>query len=661
MNLIFAILLVVFIFSFLIAFAKQKRKGNIAVLAILVNSILSSWIAIQTLQGRPFEEKFYGGIVFGEVIIHADALSGWFILMANFTMITGILYGKQYMKVYENRSTAITLHYISYVLNHFAMISIFCIQHALAFLCVWEVITLTALLLVMFEYSKPETLKAGVNYLVQMHIGVTLLAIGFIWVYLSEGSFDFSALGNFFKSHNPVWLFLIFFIGFGIKAGFIPLHTWLPHAHPAAPSHISGVMSGVIVKLGIYGIFRMITYLHSNFLQIGEGILILSVLTAFYGILNAAVHRDIKRMLAFCTIENIGIIGIGIGIGLIGKATGNSFIFFIGFAAALLHTLNHSLYKSLLFFTTGNIYQQTHTRNMEQLGGLIKKMPKTALFFLCGSLAITALPPFNGFISEFLIYSGLIEGIKAGNIQFNLLMILGIAVLAIVGGVSMFTFTKSFGTVFLGSPRKQFEHDPTEVSKLMQAPLFIILALMLFIGIFPNIVLAAVVPVINVFGLTSGSSTLLNIMSPTLVITGRISLCLFLLAGLIYFIRTRLSVKKAKANLQTWACGYAAPDARMQYTGKSFTKSLAKLFSFFTAEKKKYREIDVAEVFPTARGYQSHYSEFFEARIIDKVNNRVIGFLNYFTFIQSGQTQRYILYGLLFIIALFAATFFNLI
>jgi hydrogenase-4 component B len=646
----------------IIPFLSTDKKSMAGFLLVFLNALLTSFPAIYVLvSGTTLQHDFFLGYPLSTIPLRIDPLAAWFMLIINLTCINGALYGIGYMKSYEVQKNNLTLHWILFVIFHLSMLWVCMLQHGLVFLIAWEIMSISSLLLVIFDHSKPETLKAGVNYLVQMHIGVALLATGFIWVYFNGGSFDFSAIDTFFKSHNPVWLFLIFFIGFGIKAGFVPLHTWLPHAHPAAPSHISGVMSGIIVKLGIYGIFRIISYLHSNFLQIGEGILVLSLLTAFYGILNAAVHRDIKRMLAFCTIENIGIVGIGIGVGLIGKATGNSFIFFVGFAGALLHIFNHSLYKSLLFFTASNIYQQTHSRNMEQLGGLIKKMPQTAFFFLGGSLAISALPPFNGFVSEFLIYTGLIEGIKAGNIQFNLLMILSIAVLAIVGGLSMLSFTKSFGTVFLGSPRKQFDHEPKEVSKLMRTPLFIILTLMLLIGIFPNIVLAAVVPVLKVFDLTSFSSAVLNVTSSVLVITGRISLSLLLLTGLIYFIRLRVSKEKVKANLPTWGCGYAAPNARMQYTGKSFTKSLAKLFSFFTTEKKKYREINNAEIFPTARGYQSHYSEFFETRIIDKVNNQLIGFLNYFTFIQSGQTQRYVLYGLLFIIALIATTFFNLL
>lgn len=636
-------------------------RAKINFLYVLLIAIGTSVPAVKALAGTSIEVIIGKTPVFGNITFHIDSLSAWFILIINLTCINGAFYGIGYMKQYNQQRANLSLHWILFLLFQSSMLWVCMLENGLAFLMAWEIMSISSLLLVMFEHSKADTIKAGVNYLVQMHIGVAMLVVGFIWVYFWEGSFDFSAIGIFFSQHPPFWLFLVFFIGFGIKAGFVPFHTWLPHAHPAAPSHISGVMSGVIVKLGIYGILRIITYLHSGFLQIGESILFLSLLTAFYGIMNAAVHRDFKRMLAFCTIENIGIIGMGIGIGMIGKATGNSFMFFIGFAAALLHALNHSLYKSLLFFTAGNIYQQTHTRNMEQLGGLNKSMPVTGFLFLCGALAIGAMPPFNGFVSEFLIYTGLVEGIQSSNIQFNLLMIISIAGLAITGGISMFTFTKSFGTIFLGSARQPLAHSPKEASLIMRIPLFFILTLILLIGLFPNVMLAIVAPVIKVFDSAYVLSAAMNIASPALVMTGRISLLFIALVALIYLVRAYISKKRSQVFLSTWGCGYVAPNARMQYTGKSFAKTFAKLFSFFTSEKKKYKEIDANTIFPLTRSYQSRYSEFFETRVIEKLNTRLTGFLNYFTFIQSGQTQSYVLYGLLFIIALIAATFFNLL
>jgi hydrogenase-4 component B len=659
--LIIGIIVTAIISAILIPVIKKEWKGKIAFIAVLINAVISSLAAVQALAGGPVELTYYGGNVFGNIQIHIDALSAWFILIINFTCVTGALYGIGYMKSYEDQKRNSSLHWILFVLFHISMLAVCVLQNSLAFLIAWEIMSISSLLLVIFEHYRPETLKAGMNYLIQMHIGVAFLSVAFIWVYFSEGSFSFASIAAFFTHHRPVWPFLLFFIGFGIKAGFIPLHTWLPHAHPAAPSHVSGVMSGVIVKMGIYGILRVVTFLNTDLTVIGESILVLSVLTSFYGILNAAVHSDFKRMLAYCTIENIGIIGIGIGIGMIGKGMNNQYLMLLGFAGALMHTLNHSLYKSLLFFTAGNIYQQTHTRNMEHLGGLIKKMPVTAFFFLCGALAIGGLPPFSGFVSEFLIYSGLIEGIRSGaDVTVSAMMILCIVGLALIGGISMLTFTKTFGTIFLGSARTDMHHQPGEVSLVMRIPLFMILSVIVMIGIFPNLVFTSALAVAKSFSPDTLSQSILTI-SPVIITVGRVSLALIILTTLTYFIRTKISASRATSYQSTWGCGYVAPTARMQYTSKSFSKSFAKLFSYITTEKKKYFEIAGNKIFPLPRNFQSHYQEFFEKNFIHPVNNRIFAFMNFFMFINNGKTQAYILYGFFFIVILIVATFFNLL
>jgi NADH:ubiquinone oxidoreductase subunit 5 (subunit L)/multisubunit Na+/H+ antiporter MnhA subunit len=223
----------------------------------------------------------------------------------------------------------------------------------------------------------------------------------------------------------------------------------------------------------------------------------------------------------------------------------------------------------------------------------------------------------------------------------------------------MLTFSKSFGTIFLGAERRTTVHQPREVSKIMQIPLFIILVLMLLIGIFPNWVLIIVTPVVKIFDVSWQSGKSMDILSPVLKMSGSISLILVMLTALVYFVRTGISKNRTQPLLATWGCGYMSPNTRMQYTGRSFSKNLAKLFGYLTIEKKKYHEIETTNIFPSPRGYQSTYNEFIETRIIDKLNNRLIGFMNYFTFIHNGQTQRYILYGLFFIITIIVVTFFN--
>ena len=226
-------------------------------MAIVVNATMSSWIAVPAISGISYSEIYHGGYVFGEIPVRVDALSGWFILLMNFTMFTGILYGLRYMKHYENQPVNLSLHFAAYVVIHFAMIGIYCVQNSLAFLCVWELMAISSFLLVIFEHWKMETLKAGVNYLVQSHIGIVFLMIGFIWVASHTGSYDFNAIAQYSSTVSTAisfLLFLCFFAAFGIKAGFVPFHTWLPYAHPVAPAHVSGIMSGVIIKLGIFGI-----------------------------------------------------------------------------------------------------------------------------------------------------------------------------------------------------------------------------------------------------------------------------------------------------------------------------------------------------------------------------------------------------------------------
>jgi len=646
-----------------IPFLPHSIRSKANFIFVLLMAAITSIPAIKALTGNTIEIVISKALVFGNISFQIDSLSAWFILIINLTCINGAFYGIGYMKQYNEQRANLSMHWILFLLFQSSMLWVCMVQNGLAFLIVWELMSISSFLLVIFEHQKKATLKAGINYLVQMHIGVLFLAAAFIWVYYAEGSFEFSAIEKFFSSNPNLWLFVLFFVGFGIKAGFIPLHSWLPQAHPAAPSHISGVMSGVIVKLGIYGIFRMIFFLKQDYTFIGEIIITLSVLTGLYGILNAAVHRDFKKMLAYCTIENIGIIGIGLGIGLMGIGTGNTVMIILGFGGALLHTLNHSLFKSLLFFTAGSVYQQTHTRDMEKLGGLIRTMPQTAMLFLACAMAIGGLPPFNGFVSEFLIYSGIMVGIKSISILYISLMIFTLAGLALIGGISMLTFTKSFGTIFLGNPRTHLHQQPREVSLGMRLPQYFILFIMLSIGLFPQFYFSLVNEIVLRFipaaSATSNliPSSLLNSISSI----GKFSMLFIFLLLVIYAVRKSFSRNRQISRSTTWGCGYAVPNARMQYTGKSFSKSLGKLLNFIILEKKKYKEISAAEIFPAERKHSSHYNDFFVTRIFNGIVDRLLYSMNYFQFIQNGKIQMYILYGIFFIVVVFLGTLFKFI
>jgi len=394
---------------------------------------------------------------------------------------------------------------------------------------------------------------------------------------------------------------------------------------------------------------------------LGEIILSLSVLTGIYGILNASVHRDFKRMLAYCTIENIGIIGIGLGIGLIGIGNGSAVMYFLGFGGALLHVLNHSLFKSLLFYSAGSVYQQCHTRNMEHLGGLIKSMPKTAAIFLAGAVAIGGLPPFNGFVSEFIIYIGLIEGIHSNSLSQILLFVLSLAGLSVIGGLSVLTFTKTFGTIFLGQPRTKLHHKPKEVSQIMLIPQYIIIVIMLSVAFFPHFYLRIIGNALMTMTPLNADMSIIARYTNTISSVSLYSFLLIGVAAAIWLVRAYIMRNRVQQIESTWGCGYAAPTSRIQYTGKSFSKPLGKILNFLLIEKKYFNELKPSEIFPEKRSYVSHYHDFFERNLIDPVISRLNYSANYFSFIQNGRIQSYVLYGIVFILAMFILTVFNFV
>ena len=657
-------LYVIVLFSGIIVlpFVPLRFKSIISIISVLLIALITSFIALNGFSVDGLEFLVNGGSFFGEIPLRIDALSAWFILIINFTSVTGVLYGAGYLKSSIVHPSVISFHWILYIVFQSSMLIVCMVQHSIAFILAWEVMSLSSLFLVLFDYTNPKVLKAGINYLVQMHLSVVLLTVAFIWVYFKTGTFDFKGISVFFGLNPNIWLFLLFFTGFGLKAGFIGLHTWLPQAHPAAPSHISGVMSGVIVKMGIFGIFRIIACLKADYIILGEIIITISLLTGLFGIMNAAVHRDFKKMLAYCTIENIGIIGMGIGLGLIGMGTGQGLLSFLGFGGALLHVLNHSLFKSLLFFSAGSVYRQTHTRDMDKLGGLIKKMPKSALLFLTGAIAIGGIPPLNGFISEFLIYCGILNGINSAGISQITLMVISFAGLSMIGGISLLTFTKAFSTVFLGTPRQELKHEPVEVSLLMLLPQYFIVVAMIIIAFFPGYFIGIIGTVLN-----NNTFNSVNFNIPDLQryigILKNISLDSFLLIaviGFVFLIRWFFTRGSEVKYSSTWGCAYPAAGNRMQYTGKSFSKSFGKLFNFLMIEKKGYVEIRQDETFPESRKYRSFYIDIFEAKIIGPVMHQITRFINLFQFIQNGKIQAYVIYGIVFILAIFIGTILNL-
>ena len=643
---------------------KERFRPFLALLIVLINSVLSSFSALMSFTSGPQTGVLNLPHLAGDIGIRIDSLSAWFILIINFTSIMGVLYGTGYLKSYRHLKVNQELHWVFYILFHASMLWVCMFEHGIAFLVAWELMSLSSMMLVIFESHNKSVLKAGINYMIQMHLSVVLLTLGFVFLYVNTGTFNFSGLALLPLGPHWIWIFILLFAGFAIKAGFIPFHTWLPQAHPAAPSHISGVMSGVIVKLGIYGIFRIIMYLRADWLIFGEVILALSVVTAIYGIANAALRTDFKQMLAYCTIENIGIIGIGLGIGLIGVGNNNQLMVMLGFCGALLHTLNHSLFKSLLFFGAGSIYQQTHTRNIERLGGLIKKMPITAGLFLIGALAIGGIPPFNGFVSEFIIYTGLFKGlIGFQGISQAILLILSITGLVIVGGISLATFTKTFGVIFLGTTREELPHEPYETSYIMLLPQFLIVGVMLSVAFIPQFYFSYAGKVVSssfpaaFYGIPVSFAP----VTDTVTNIGRMALIFIILIIVVYGIRQFFVRKRPSVTYETWGCGYAAPVKKAQYTGKSFTRSFGLLFNFIVKETKTIEKIPKTKIYPSPVSFSTSYVDILDNYIVSPVAKRLTFALNYFQFIQNGRIQSYVLYGLFFIILVFLGTAFSFI
>ena len=298
---------------------------------------------------------------------------------------------------------------------------------------------------------------------------------------------------------------------------------------------------------------------------------------------------------------------------------------------------------------------------MEQLGGLIKTMPKTAAIFLVGSIAIGGLPPFNGFVSEFVIYMGLLDGINSNNLSQLLLFVLSLAGLSVIGGLSVLTFTKTFGTIFLGQPRTILDHKPHEVSNLMLVPQYIIIALMLSVAFMPQFYLQIIGKALVVLSPMVDSQTNLSGIGGTISAISLYSLLFLSFVGVILFVRFKVLKNKAQRIDATWGCGYVAPNSRQQYTGKSFSKPLGKIINFLLIENKHYEELKPGEIFPEKRSYVSHYLDFIEHNLIEPITQRLVYSANYFSFIQNGRIQSYVLYGIVFILAMFILTLFNIV
>lgn len=656
-------LLIYLIVTLLIVMIPRREMSLImAGVTIFAVAIFSSWLAINALIPFSTQSLLFNVQKYLSPLLSCDKLSAFFILIINFTVVSGFLYSIGYLKPYLNSKPVawIKLHYLALAWLHVSMIMVTLFRNGFYFLLVWEIMTLSSFILVIFEYDVKGTVKAGLIYLIQMHVGMLFILAAFIISSKGYKSLTFDNL-NFYFLNNSNWpVFLIFFIGFGLKAGFFLLHTWLPDAHPAAPSHVSGIMSGVMIKLGIYGILRVATYLVSDLTSIGISVIILSAITGLFGVMMAILQHDIKKLLAYHSIENIGIIGLGIGLGIYGSAIGNVIVSVTGYAGALLHTLNHSLFKSLLFYSAGSVISQVHTRDVEKMGGLMKFMPLTAWAFLIGAIAISGLPPFNGFISEFLIYISLFNGI--GNGEFYPLIVFFIAMLSLVviGGLAILCFTKVFSVMFLGQPRSEYHEKPVEAKKIMLLAKLLPVIPVVLIGVLPFLIIKPLFSLSgSVFNVAQSLPEEVLIQPMQYISIVSVSLLLLITAILI----VRKSVMKYRTTLTgpTWGCGYSSVDSKQQYTATSFVQEYSALVRPFIPTGHSKINYSDDEIFPGKRDFYTHSDDFVRSKLILRPSNYLVNTLKRAAIFQTGKLQHYVLYALIFMFLIFVLTFMGLI
>lgn len=656
---------VVMALSLLVFAVPDALKYYFTLALIITGMCFSSMWSVEILTGTAqiIEIPVFTPVRGTGFVLLVDTLSAFFIIVINITVLTGFIYAKGYLAPYRLKMSSLrfSIHYFSFLWLWLSMLLVVMLRDGIPFLIAWELMALSSFFLVIFEAENRNILKTGISYLIQMHVGMFFIMAAFLIIHKNSGRMGFDALGEYFSGNRNLPLFLLFFTGFAIKAGFMPLHTWLPEAHPAAPSHVSGVMSGAMIKMGFYGIIRVLAAMQSDLLIVGIIILLISLFSGIMGIMMAIVQKDIKKMLAYSTIENAGIIGVGIGLGAVGQALGNNALVILAYAGSMLHILNHSLFKSLLFFNAGSVYNSIHTRNMEQTGGLIKKMPWTAMIFLTGAMAISGLPPFNGFISEYLIYMGMINSLSSASLYQSIVMLGSVVSLSLIGGLSVFCFTRAFGTVFLGEPRSDAARSAVEVKRSMIVPQLISVTIILFIGLASPLVAK---PAFNMVVQIWGTGNMPMFTSAYVVNMSQISLSggilITALTALLLYRRYHLRHQVIETG-PTWGCGYTAVTPSHQYTATSFAYNFNHIAKPVLQTRKEIEQIEENEIFPGKRVFKMHSDDLFRRNLIVRPVNRVAGLLKQIAVMQTGQIRHYVMYAFLFMLLILLLTMFNII
>ena len=642
------------LFPWLLGVSRAQLLSIVLMLAASCSGLVGSILTLIT--GRPTLFEVAWTLPFGPAEFGVDLLSAWFLIPIFLVSGCAALYARTYWSA-DNYPGSVRKMTFFFGMMTAAMSGVVLARDSISFLLAWEIMALAAYFLVSTEDEKPEVNEAGTLYMITTHTGTLGLFALFPLLNLLSGSWLFPSPTSIDASSGlSTALFLAALFGFGMKAGIMPLHIWLPSAHANAPSHVSAAMSGVILKVGIYGLIRTLSFFHGIPLWWGYCVLILGVVSGVAGVAFAIGQHDLKRLLAYHSIENIGIIFMGLGVALIGQTVGSSAMMLLGMCGALLHVLNHATFKALLFLGAGSVIHTTGTREIDLMGGAARRLPYTALLFGIGAVAICGLPPLNGFVSELLIYLGFFRGIHSNSGAASVVSLAAPA-LALVGGLAVACFVKVYGIVFLGVPRSETHAARHEAGWQMLLPMLLLGGLCIAIGLAPGLVAGSLqrtsVTVLPLLVRATGVS--LQELVPMTMITISGVVLLAMISVLAAWYRRRLAQTTCDEAV-TWGCGYQRPAARMQYSASSFAEMLTSLFDFIL-KPQNHPSGRIAGLFPGHAGFSSHVPEAVLELLYIPALKRLYKRFSGVRKLQSGILQQYVLYILITLIVLFLSDY----